>query len=339
MVKVTLGRTGITVNKNGFGALPIQRAPLETAVPILKKAFDNGITFFDTARGYTDSERKLGLAFSGVRDKLFIATKTMATTVDGFWKHLNESLAALQTDYVDIYQFHNPAFCPKPNDGTGLYEAMLQAKQKGLIRYIGITNHRLSIAKEAVASSLYDTLQFPFSYLSGDEEVALVKSAKAQNMGFLAMKALAGGLITHSAAAYQAMLPYDNVLPLWGIQRECELDDFIAYQNGVFEDDGRETIEKDRAELAGAFCRGCGYCMPCPVGIEINNCARMAYLIRRSPKQNHLTQAAREKMLLIDKCIGCGACKAKCPYGLDTPALLKEHLKDYKDILSGKVII
>ena len=134
MPTVTLGRTGITTDKNGFGALPVQRVSKEDAAYLLRKAFDGGITFFDTARSYTDSEEKLGYAFEGMRDKLFIATKTPSTTVEGFWKDLETSLRLLKTDYIDVYQFHNPAFCPKPGDGTGLYEAMEEAKKQGKIR-------------------------------------------------------------------------------------------------------------------------------------------------------------------------------------------------------------
>ena len=149
MVNVTLGRTGITVNRNGFGALPVQRVSSEEAVKLLRKAYDNGINFFDSARSYTDSEYKIGLALSDVREKIIIATKTPSTTVEGFWRDLENSLTMLKTDYIDIYQFHNPSFCPKPNDGTGLYEAMLEAKNQGKIRFIGITNHRLPVAIEA----------------------------------------------------------------------------------------------------------------------------------------------------------------------------------------------
>ena len=152
MNMVTLGKTGITVNRNGFGALPVQRVSAEQAVKLVRKAYDAGITFFDTARFYTDSEEKLGKAFEGMREKVYIATKTAAANVDEFWKQLNTSLKNLKTDYIDIYQFHNPSFCPKPGDGTGLYEAMEEAKAQGKIRHIGITNHRLAVAEEAISS-------------------------------------------------------------------------------------------------------------------------------------------------------------------------------------------
>lgn len=339
MSTVTLGKTGITTNKNGFGALPVQRVSLEDAVKILRRAYEGGITFFDTARYYSDSEKKLGAAFEGMRDKIIIATKTGATTAEGFWKDLETSLSLLKTDYVDIYQFHNPSFCPKPGDGTGLYEAMLEAKAQGKIKHIGITNHRLSVAREAIESGLYETLQFPFCYLATEKDIELVDMCKKAGMGFIAMKSLSGGLITNSKAAYAFADLYDNVLPIWGVQRMSELEEFLEYVKNppVYDDSVKAVIEKDRKELSGEFCRGCGYCMPCPMGIEINNMARMSLMIRRAPSDAQLTEEMQAKMMKIEDCIHCNQCASKCPYGLDTPSLLIKNLADYKDILAGKV--
>ena len=285
MDMVTLGSTGITVNKNGFGALPIQRISLEDAADLARKAYAAGITFFDTARAYSDSEIKLGEAFDGMRDKVYIATKTAAQNAEDFWKDLETSLKNLRTDYIDIYQFHNPAFCPKPGDGTGLYEAMLEAKAQGKIRHIGITNHRLAVAHEAIESGLYETLQFPFCYLATEKDMEVEEACRKAGMGFIAMKALSGGLINNSRAAYAFEAQYENVLPIWGVQREKELDEFISYiENPPKMDEEIKTlIEHDRKELIGEFCRGCGYCMPCPADIEINNCARMSLMLRRAP--------------------------------------------------------
>lgn len=341
MSKVTLGKTGITVEKNSFGALPIQRISREEAVRLLRRAYSRGITFFDTARYYTDSEEKVGEAFAGMRDKVYIATKTGAQTASDFWKELGISLEKLQTDYIDIYQFHNPSFCPRPGDGSGLYEAMLKAREKGMIRHIGITNHRLNVAREAVESGLYETLQFPFSYLATDKDISLVEACKETGMGFIAMKALSGGLINNSAAAYAFLAQYDNVLPIWGVQREQELDEFLSYIDNppAMTDAVREVIEADRRELLGDFCRGCGYCMPCPAGIEINNCARMSLMIRRAPSDAQLTQEMQAKMKKIEECLHCGKCSSKCPYGLDTPALLEKNYRDYCEILAGTTAV
>ena len=338
MVEVTLGKTGITVNKNGFGALPVQRIPKEDAVYLIKKAYEGGITFFDTARNYTDSEEKLGQAFPDRRSRIFLASKTGAVTAEGFWKDLETTLKNLNTDYLDIYQFHNPAFCPKPGDESGLYDAALEARKKGMILHIGITNHRLNVAQEAIDSGLYETLQFPFCYLSGEPELKLLEGCKKQDMGFLSMKALSGGLITNAAAAFAFQAQFPETLPLWGIQREEELEQFLSFVNNPpsMNEELSAVIEKDRKELLSEFCRGCGYCMPCPAGIEINNCARMSLLLRRAPSAGYLTPQWQEKMQKIEECKHCDSCKKKCPYGLDTPKLLKKNYEDYKEIQNGK---
>lgn len=339
METVRLGKTEIVVNKNGFGALPIQRISLEEAGNLIKKAYHAGIRFFDSARLYSDSEEKIGEAVKEFRSDIYIATKTAASSAEDFWKDLETSLHNLQTGYIDLYQFHNPAFCPKPGDGTGLYEAMLTAKEQGKIRHIGITNHRLTVAKEAIESGLYECLQFPFCYLATDKDMEIVKLCKEADMGFIAMKALSGGLINNSKAAYAFLAQFENVLPIWGVQRETELDEFISYIDNppAMTEDVKLVIEKDRTELLGDFCRGCGYCVPtCPVGIEINNCARMSLLLRRSPSELQLTEAVQKKMAKIEECIHCNQCKSHCPYGLDTPALLEKNYKDYKEVLAGK---
>lgn len=338
MNTVRLGKTEIITNKNGFGALPIQRISEEEAVRLLRKAYDHGITFFDTARWYTDSEHKVGRAFAGMRDKIFLATKTGASNAEDFWKDLETSLTNLQTDYIDLYQFHNPAFTPKPGDENGLYDAALEAKAQGKIRHIGITNHRLTVAHEAIDSGLYETLQFPFCYLATKKDIELVDKCKKADMGFIAMKALSGGLINNSAAAYAFLAQYDNVLPIWGVQRETELDEFLSYIQTppVMTEELAEVIRHDREELLGDFCRGCGYCMPCPAGIEINTCARMSLLLRRSPSAGHLSKEGQEMMSKIEGCLHCDQCKRKCPYSLDTPALLQKNLEDYKRVLAGE---
>ena len=338
MKKIVLGKTGITTYQNAFGALPIQRISTEEAVKLLQRAYDGGMRFFDTARAYSDSEEKMGIAFSGMRDKIFIASKTTAKTPDQFWKDLNTTLTNLKTDYLDIYQFHCASQCYRPGDGTGMYECMIQAREKGMIRHIGITAHLLGVAEEIISSGLYETIQFPFSYLATDRDIELVQKAEKADVGFIAMKGLAGGLLTNSEACMAFMSRY-NVLPIWGIQRDEELDEWLSFFGRDIEmtDEIAAFIEKDRLELMGDFCRGCGYCAPCTVGIKVSNCARMSQLIRRSPSRNWLSDEWKENMLQIEKCVDCGVCKTRCPYGLDIPTLLRKNLADYKDILAGRV--
>lgn len=338
MKEITLGSTGITVPQNGFGALPIQRADEETAIKILRKAYEGGIRFFDTARAYSDSEEKVGKALSIYpRESYYIATKSMARNPEEFRKQLDQSLELLKTDYIDIFQFHWCQQVYKPNDGTGMYEAMLEAKQAGKIRHIGITSHLLSVGHEAIDSGLYETLQFPLSYISSQKDIELAQKAIDHGMGFIAMKGLAGGLL-HNTDACIAFMHQSDFLPIWGIQRESELDMWLSYfeKEVTLTEELKEFIEKEKKQLAGDFCRGCGYCMPCPVGIQINTCARMSLLLRRSPSQKQLSEQMQAEMMKIENCLHCGRCKSRCPYQLDTPSLLQKNLEDYKNVLSGK---
>ncbi len=341
MRQVTLGKTGITVPQNGFGALPIQRVSKETAVKLLREAYEGGMRFFDTARAYTDSEEKVGAAFEGMRDKVFISTKTMAKTPEQFWEQLDTSLSLLKTDYIDIYQFHCVKQCYRPGDGTGMYECMLEAKARGKIRHIGVTAHLLDVAMELVESGLYETIQFPFSYLSSEKDIEVVKASEEAGMGFICMKGLAGGLITNAAAAMAFVSQFPNAVPIWGIQRESELKEWLSFMDSPAEmtPELTEIIEADRKELAGDFCRGCGYCMPCPAGIQINQCARMSQMIRRAPSAAWLSPEWQEEMKKTEQCLHCGACAKKCPYGLNTPELIKKNYEDYKRILSGEITV
>lgn len=339
MKQITLGSTGITVPQNAFGALPIQRVSTEMAVKLLRRAYEGGMRFFDTARAYSDSEVKVGEAFDGMREKVFIATKTGAKTPEEVRAQVETSLKNLRTDYIDIYQFHCADQCYRPGDGTGMYECMEELKKEGKIRHIGITAHKLYIAEEAVESGLYETLQYPFSYLSSEKEIALVKKCKEANMGFIAMKGLAGGLINCSEAAMAFMSQFDNALPIWGIQKEKELEEWLSYmaETPTMNEELTAYIEKEQKELTGEFCRGCGYCMPCPAGIMINQCARMSLMLRRAPSKAWLTPQMQAEMKKIEVCLHCNQCMKKCPYELNTPELLKKNYEDYKKVLAGEV--
>lgn len=255
---------------------------------------------------------------------------------------METSLANLKTDHVDIYQFHMVDQCWRPGDGSGMYECMQEAKAQGKIRHIGVTAHKIKVAMECVESGLYETMQFPFSYLSSEQELGLVKSCKEHNVGFIAMKGLAGGLINRADAAMAFTQQFDNVLPIWGIQRESELADWLSFfesGDAAMTEELREFIDGEKEELSGEFCRGCGYCLPCPVGIKINNCARMSLMIRRAPSEAWLTEEWQENMKQIENCMECRQCVSRCPYNLDTPELLKRNYEDYKKVLAGEISV
>lgn len=331
MDKIKLGRTNLMVSRSGFGALPIQRISFDEAKAILLKAYESGINFFDTARSYTDSEEKLGYALAERRKDIIIATKTQAKDKKTLFSHLETSLRNLKTDYIDIYQLHNPSELPNPQDAESLYSGLIEAKEKGMIRFIGLTNHNIKTAIQAATSNLFDTIQFPLNSLATDEDLKIIQVCKERNIGVIAMKGLSGGLITNAATTFAFLRQFNNVVPIWGIQKMSELNEFVELEKNppLLDEAMWKAIHQDRAELSGDFCRGCGYCLPCPAGIEIPTQARISLLLGRAPYQRFLEDSFREKMDLINQCIGCGHCKENCPYKLDTPNLLKRELKKY----------
>jgi predicted aldo/keto reductase-like oxidoreductase len=336
METVRLGRTGLVVNKTGFGALPIQRIGMEEAKRILHRAVEAGIHFFDTARGYTDSEEKLGATLDpALRKKIVLATKAKSEDGEALTQSLHASLKSLRTDYVDILQVHNPQKMPAPDDGSGCYEALLEARRAGKIRCIGLTAHSVDVAIQAARSGLYDTVQFPFSYLSSGKDLEVPGICRDADVGFLAMKALAGGLIRNIPAAFAFMRGYESVLPLWGIQKMEELEEFLALSAAppVWDAAMEASVEKDRRELSAEFCRGCGYCMPCPAEIDISFVARVELMLSRQPLQKLLDAEGRAKLAKAADCTQCGECRSRCPYGLDTPDLVRRHRECFNNYL------
>lgn len=334
MKKITLGKTGLVVTKPAMGCLPVQRCDTDYAVKLLRAAYDGGIRYFDTANMYTDSEYKMGLALSDVRENIVISTKSTSTKKEGVLEHIENSLRMLKTDYIDLFQFHQMSRLPDVNDPDNEYAGALEAKRRGWIGHIGVTTHSVEIAEKCIESGHYETLQFPFSYISSERDLALAEKCKAADMGFIAMKGLAGGLLGPNARACCAFMNlYDNVAPIWGIQTMDELEQWLKLdeEDPQMDEEISAIIKKDRQELSGSFCRSCGYCMPCTVGIEIRNCARMNMLLRRSPWQPYMSDEWRAKMNMINDCVDCGLCSSRCPYGLDTPNLLKYMLKDYNE--------
>ena len=331
METIRLGRTDLMVSKTAFGALPIQRISKEDAVKLVRRAYDAGINYFDTANAYTDSEEKLGEALRGVRQNVVISTKSGGKDKKTVQAHIEESLRRLQTDYIDLFQVHNPAELPDINDPDGPFAAALEARQKGYIRHIGITNHRLKVAHAAIESGNFETLQFPFCYLATEKDLELVALCREHDMGFIAMKGLSGGLLNNAEACYAFMQEHPTVVPIWGIQHEWELDQWLELteRNPRLTPELQAVIDRDRRELAGNFCRSCGYCLPCTAGIDIPQAARMMQLLGRSPYRPYMSDEWYAKMHKIEECVHCDACKSRCPYGLDTPALLARQLQDY----------
>jgi aryl-alcohol dehydrogenase-like predicted oxidoreductase len=334
MEKFRLGRTELMVSRSGFGAIPIQRISFDDAKAILRHAYDSGINYFDTARSYTDSEEKLGYALADVRQNIIIATKSQAHQAAELFRHLETSLTNLKTDYIDVYQFHNPPFFP--TEDHEIYQAALKAKKEGKIRFISVTSHRLELAKEMVASGIFDTLQFPLSILSTEAELEIIELCRKHDVGLIAMKAMSGGLITDPTATFAFLRKFGNIIPIWGIQHMWELEQFLDLEKNPPQLTAEllQKTEEDKKSLAGNFCRACGYCAPtCPAGINIPTAARMSLMLRRMSVANCVKPQDRADMEKIKDCVDCGECKTHCPYGLDTPNLLRSEYDFYQKFL------
>lgn len=324
-----LGKTGLEVSEVGFGGIPIIRISTEEAIRVLRRAYDTGVTFYDTANAYRDSEHKIGLAFQGMRDKVVIATKTLKRDAKGMNEHLENSLKMLRTDYIDLYQLHQVAqekdWEAITNPG-GALEALVRAKEQGKIRNIGITSHSLPMAIKLIKTGLFSTIQFPFNFIEKDAKDELHKAARELNLGILAMKPFAGGMIDNARIAFKFLRQYPDVLPIPGFHSVESVDEILSFYtkpNEVTVED-LSVMDKYRDELGRQFCRRCEYCQPCPKGVMIT--PAMGYrVVSMRMSQKVAAENLKQVMETVPQCVNCGVCISRCPYNLPIPEMLKKH--------------
>ena len=334
MQYVSFGKTGLKISELGFGGIPIIRLSRDTAVKVLHRAYEWGITFYDTANAYRDSEEKMGCAFDGMRKKVVIATKTIKRDVQSAMKDLENSLRMLKTDYIDLYQLHQISQDKDWNAVTapgGVLEAVVKARDEGKIRFIGVTSHSLPMAVKLVKTGLFSSIQFPFNFIEDAAKDELHTAARELDMGILAMKPFAGGMIDNADIAFKFLRQYPGVIPIPGYDSVDSVDEVVSlYQspNIVTERDIR-LMEKYRTELGKQFCRRCEYCQPCPNGVMIT--MAMGYKIiasRMSPAVSvEFSRAAMESVKLCDD---CGTCLDRCPYELPIQEMLKANYDLYE---------
>jgi len=337
---VTLGRTGLAVSEFGFGCIPIIRLSKDDAVNLLRHAFERGITLFDTANAYRDSEEKIGIAFAGMREKIVLASKTLKRGAEDVTAHLENSLRMLKTDYLDLYQLHQIAQEKEWEEVTGpsgALEAVMKARAAGKVRHVGVTSHNLRMAIKMVRTGLFDTIQFPFNLIEEEARDELLAASREMGVGFICMKPFGGGVIDNAAVAFKYLRSYPDVIPIPGFESIRQVEEILSFYTGenLVSARDREIMEEYRGTLGRRFCRRCEYCQPCPQGVMIT--PAMGYPIvanRMSPAV--AVEFCRKAMESVALCNECGACSERCPYELPVTEILKANYALYEKHLKEK---
>ncbi len=335
MEKFRLGRTDLMVTKLGFGGIPIQRLTEEGAIEVVRRCLDLGINFLDTANGYTTSEERIGKAVKGRRDKVIIATKTGARDRKTAEEHLKLSLKRLQTDYIDIYQFHGvstPEHLKTVLEG-GLYAMAEEAKKAGIIRHISITSHSMDMAKQEVQTDLFDTVMFPFNVITSEPADELLPLCRKHDVGFLAMKPMAGGMLENATIAFKYLRQFPDVLTLVGMEKIAEVEEGVKLFEGPLEmtDAEKTKMQAMIDDLGKKFCRRCDYCQPCTSGIPISMVMTAQSFFKRMPPERFFGGMFDEAMKKATGCVECGECETRCPYNLPIMEMVAEYAKWYYD--------
>jgi predicted aldo/keto reductase-like oxidoreductase len=335
METIRLGKTDMMVSKLGFGGIPIQRVSEDEAVAVVKRCLELGITFIDTANGYTTSERRIGKAISGRREGLILATKSGSRTREGVETHLKRSLERLGVEYIDLYQFHGVNDSDnyrKILDPNGPMAAVEEAKRAGLVKHIGITSHSMDVAKEAVKSDLFETIMFPFNFITCEPADELLPLAREHDVGFIVMKPLAGGMLQNATIAFKYLLQFPDVVSIPGIERIHEIEEIIQVVEGPWQISEAEQSEMQRLreELGTRFCRRCDYCQPCPEEIPISLVMTANSFIKRLPPETLLSGWIADGLEKAVNCTKCGDCEPRCPYGLPIREMVEEHFNLYQ---------
>ena len=333
MKYTTLGKTGLKVSVIGLGGIPVQNNDAENCRKVIDACEEMGINFIDTARGYTVSEEYIGAALEGRREKFVIATKTMARTAEGMAKDIDISLRNLRTDYIELYQVHNPSLADLDavTAPGGALEALMAAKEAGKIGHIGVTAHSVEVFEKVLSYDWVETVMFPYNIVETQGE-ALIRRCKEQNVGFIAMKPLAGGAIEDATLALRFLNTNDDVsVVIPGMADPAELDQNLAAANDTtpLSAEELEKIEAMRKELGTQFCRRCGYCAPCTVGINIPGVFLFEGYLRRYGLAGWAKDRYAALPVKASACIGCGECEPRCPYNLPIREMLKKSAEGF----------
>ncbi|MFC2035865.1 aldo/keto reductase [Chloroflexota bacterium] len=335
METLSLGKTKMVVSKLGFGGIPIQRLTENAAVAVVRKCLDLGITFLDTANGYTTSEERIGKAIKGRRDGLILATKSGARTREEVSKHLKLSLKRLGTDHIDLYQFHNVStfdHLDKVLDPNGPMDVVEEAKKEGVIRHIGITSHSMDVAKKAVESDYFETIMFPFNFITSEPADQLLPLAREHDVGFIVMKPLAGGMLSNAAIAFKYLFQFPDIISIPGIEQIEEIEEIVHILAGPWEmtEPQKQEMQQLKEELGTKFCRRCDYCQPCSEEIPISMVMNARSFFKRLPADRFFSGMVDDTMEKAANCTKCGECETRCPYHLPIIDTIAENTPWYQ---------
>ena len=339
MDQIQLGKTGLWVSRTGFGGIPIQRLSEEEAVAVVRGCLDLGVTFIDTAHGYTTSEECIGKAIASRREDLVLATKTPARDAATAQEHIELSLQRLRTEQIDICQLHGVSSQDKLEAVLapgGALEALQAARNRGQIGHIGFSSHSLEIAQEAIRTSLFETVQFPFNFIATEAADELLPLARQYGLGFIAMKPMGGGLLERADLAFKYLFQFPDVVPDPGIERVEEMEEIVALAEDRAELTAADwvAIEDIRQELGTRFCHRCNYCQPCPQGIPISGVLNYRSVWRRMPPERALSEGWQQNMDRAATCQECAQCEERCPYELPIRELLQENIAFFQSELA-----
>ena len=328
-----LGKTGLKISRMGFGGIPIQRVDQEATKQLMKKLVEEGVNYIDTAKGYTVSESYLGYALEGIRDQFVLATKSMSRTKEAMEKDILDSLKALRTDYIDLYQVHNPNMEQLDTvvGENGALEALLEAKEKGMIGHIGLTAHSLEVFERALEYDWVETIMFPYNFIE-QQGVELIKKCRKKNIGFIDMKPLAGGAIEDATLALRYICQNPDVtVVIPGMADIKEIDENVqaCNNNSPLTQEEISQIENIKKQLGSQFCRRCNYCAPCSVGIAIPNVFLFAGYLERYNLEDWARERYASLPVKASKCIDCGLCETRCPYQLPIRDMLKKCAQEF----------
>jgi len=321
----------------GIGGIAIQRPPLQEAIRVVRHALDLGVNLIDTAFGYGDSEERMGKALAGRREDVVLATKGSWRDKATAAEQIQTSLRRLDTDYIDLWQFHNISSLEGLRQVLGpggALEAAQEALEAGAIRHIGFSSHNLDVACEGVSSERFETVQFPLNFVAREAVEKLVPLARECDVGFIAMKPFAGGNVRDANLAIKYLLQFDNVVPDPGVETADEIAEIVDIVNGSWEIADQEWSQMDaiRDELGTRFCRQCMYCMPCPEGVEIWLLTYMRTLHRLWPLERFLEGWMADAAATGNQCVQCGACEEKCPYQLPIRDMIVENVAFFEQV-------